>query len=142
MFLRMLVRAAMLRKGSAVSALIAVTFAAAASTAMLNLFSDVQGKLRNEFRNFGANIVIEAPEGQTLTPDDIKRIRASVRNRGFAVPFGYAVARTAKDQAIVVAGTDFELARKLNPWWSVSRWPSESGQALVGVRAAKATADP
>jgi putative ABC transport system permease protein len=34
-------------------------------------------------------------------------------------------------------GTDFDLARKLNPWWSVSAWPSSKGQALVGVRAAR-----
>jgi putative ABC transport system permease protein len=47
------------------------------------------------------------------------------------------VARTEKDQPIVVAGVDFDLARKLNPWWSVTSWPNAANQALVGARAAR-----
>jgi putative ABC transport system permease protein len=51
------------------------------------------------------------------------------------VPFAYVVARTNDGQAIVVAGTDFERVRKLNTWWSVTNWPSRTGEALVGTRA-------
>src|SRR5215468_4807705 len=138
MLIRMLARAAMLRKRSALAALTAIVVAAAAATAMLNLFSDVQSKLQREFRNFGANIVINAPEGASLMPQELNGIRAAVAERGLAVPFAYAVARTEHDQPIVVAGTDLELARKLNPWWSVSSWPQTSGEALVGTRAARA----
>ena len=46
MFLRMLVRAAVLRRGRAASALLAMVVAAAVATAMLNLYVDVQAKLR------------------------------------------------------------------------------------------------
>jgi putative ABC transport system permease protein len=137
MFLRMLVRAAFLRKRTALSALFAIIVAAAASTAMLNLFVDVQTKLRKEFRGFGANIVVEAKAGGSFSPDDLQRVKSAVAGHGLAVPFAYAVAHTAKGDAVVVAGTDMELARKLNPWWEVSEWPQKSGQALVGVRAAK-----
>jgi len=56
MFLRMLVRAAVLRRGRAVSALFAMVVAAAVATAMLNLYVDVQAKLRREFRNYGATL--------------------------------------------------------------------------------------
>jgi putative ABC transport system permease protein len=138
MYFRMLLRAAMLRKMQAASALTAVIVASAAATAMLNLYVDVQAKLRKEFRNFGANVVVEAGEGKDLSPEQVSAISATVRGSGVAVPFAYTVARTEKDQPIVVAATDFELAKKLNPWWSVSVWPSASNQALVGVRAAKA----
>src|SRR5438876_696522 len=137
MFFRMLARAAMLRKRSALAALLATVVAAAAATAMLNLFWDVQGKLQREFRNFGANIVVEAPEGTTLSDDAVRSIQAAVNGQGLAVPFAYAVARTGKDQAVVVAGTDLEAARKLNPWWAVSSWPQTSEEALLGVRAAR-----
>ncbi len=58
MFLRMLVRAAVLRRGRALSALFAMVVAAAVATAMLNLYVDVQAKLRREFRNYGANIIL------------------------------------------------------------------------------------
>jgi putative ABC transport system permease protein len=135
MFFRMLVRAAMLRKGRAASALTATIVAAAAATAMLTLFVDVQTKLRSEFRNFGANIVVEAGTGRSFTPEALRTIDSAVTGRGLAAPFAYAAARTEKDQLVVVAGTDLERARRLNPWWSVSSWPAGPGQALVGVRA-------
>jgi len=137
MFLRMLARAAMLRKRSALAALLAVVVAAAAATAMLNLFTDVQSKLQHEFRNFGANIVVSAAEGNNLTQEELSGLQAAVEGHGLAVPFGYAVARTEQGQPIVVAGTDLELAKRLNLWWSVSSWPRISGQALLGVRAAR-----
>lgn len=137
MFLRMLARAAILRKRTALSALLAIIVAAAAATAMLDLFVDVQSKLRKEFRGFGANIVVEAGKGGSFTADDLSRINAAVNARGLAVPFGYTVAHTVQGEPVVVAGTDLQLAQKLNPWWQVSSWPQARGQALVGVRAAK-----
>ena len=137
MFLRMLWRAALLRKRTALSALVAVTVAAASATAMLNLFVDVESKLRREFRGFGANVVLEAGEGASFSAADFRRVEAVVHGRGLAVPFAYAVARTAAGQPVIVAGTDFDLVRKLNPWWDVSSWPRLPGQALLGVRAAK-----
>lgn len=139
MYFRLLYRAAMLRKRTAASALLAIVVSAASATAMLNLFVDVQAKLRKEFRGFGANIIVEAKPGSSFTPADLDRINSIVGNRGLAVPFAYAVAHTEAGQAVVVAGTDFDLARRLNPWWSVSSWPEHSSQALVGVRAAQAT---
>lgn len=135
MVLRMLFRAAVLRKGSAISALIATIIAAAAGTAMLNLLVDVQAKLRKEFRNFGANMVVEAGSGHSFDPDSLRKIERIVNGRGLAVPFAYTVARTNKDQPVVVAGTDLDLVRRLNPWWSVSAWPKTSGEALIGAKA-------
>ena len=136
----MLIRAAMLRKGQAASALTAIIVAAAAATAMLNLYVDVQAKLRREFRNFGANVIVQAKAQQGFTPEELAIIEKTVGNRGLAVPFSYAVARTETDQAIVAVGTNFDLARKLNPWWSVSQWPNAEGQALVGARATRVLA--
>jgi putative ABC transport system permease protein len=135
MYFRLLFRAAALRKGQAAAALTAIVVAAAAATAMLNLFVDVQAKLRKEFRNFGANIVVEA-KSESFAPEQLSAIDAAVAGHGLAAPFAYTVARDEKDRPIVVAGTDFELVRRLNPWWSVSAWPQSSGEVLVGVRAA------
>lgn len=142
MYFRMLRRAAMLRKSQAIAALAAIIVAAAASTAMLNIYVDVQLKLRKEFRKFGANIVVKATFGQALSAEALTKISSVFGNRGLAVPFAYAVARTEKDQPIVIAATDFDKARQLNPWWSVSAWPSSEDQALVGVRAARALGSP
>lgn len=137
MFLRMLWRAAVLRRGRAASALLAMVVAAAVATAMLNLYVDVQAKLRREFRKYGANVVVVARDGQSLPDNTLTTVRSVVGSGGIAVPFAYAVARTSDGRSVVVAGTDFGQAQKLNgSWWSVTAWPRASHDALVGIHAA------
>src|SRR6266481_828668 len=108
MFLRMLVRAAVLRRGRAASALLAMSVAAAVATAMLNLYVDVQAKLRKEFRNYGANIVVVAKDGQALPPDALDKVGSVLDGHGLAVPFAYVVTRTSDGQSVVVSGTDLD----------------------------------
>jgi putative ABC transport system permease protein len=136
MFLRMLVRAAVLRKGRAASALLAMVVAAAAATAMMNIYVDVQAKLRSEFRNYGANLVVIGKDRGSLPASALDSAEVALASHGLAVPFAYVVARTSDGQSVVVAGTDFERVRNLDRWWSVTSWPSAPEQALVGTRAA------
>jgi putative ABC transport system permease protein len=138
MFARMLFRAAVLRRGRAASALLAMIVAAAVATAMMNLYVDTQAKLRTEFRSYGANVVIVAKDGESLPAGALARIGSTLGPKTLAVPFSYAVARTSDGQSVVVVGTDFARARQLNRWWKVSHWPDAPGQALIGVRAATA----
>jgi putative ABC transport system permease protein len=147
MFVRMLVRAAVLRRGRAASALLAMVVAAAVATAMMNLYVDVQAKLRKEFRSYGANVIVIGKDGTSLPPDALNKIEAALGPRGMAVPFAYVVARTATGQSVVVAGTNFEQVQKLDRWWSVSAWPNPTQeprasayQALVGMKALPAVA--
>jgi len=147
MFVRMLVRAAVVRRGRAASALFAMVVAAAVATAMLNLYVDVQAKLQREFRNYGANIILVGKVGASLPAETLSQVDSALAGRGIAAPFGLIVARTADGQPIVVAGVDFDRVKQLDRWWSVSAWPAtenphfsqnqgEVGHpALVGVRA-------
>src|SRR5512140_80768 len=123
MFVRMLMRASLVHPGRAASALMAVVVAATVATAMMTLYVDVQAKLRKEFRSYGANIVVVAPEGKPLPPDALASVERVLGGKGIAVPFAYAVARTKDGAPIVVAGTDFERVRKLNSWWQVNLTP-------------------
>jgi putative ABC transport system permease protein len=136
MFARMLLRAAVLRRRRAASALLAMIVAAAVATAMMNLYVDVQAKLRTEFRNYGANVVIVAKDGQSLPADSLTKVESVLGAKTLAVPFAYAVARTLDGQSVVVVGTDFTRARQLNRWWKVSHWPDAPNEALIGMRAA------
>ena len=142
MLVRMLVRAAVLRRGRAASALFAMVVAAAVATAMLNLYVDVQAKLRREFRNYGANIIVVGKDGASLPSEALARVDFILAGRGISAPFGLVVARTTDGQPIVVAGTDFERVKQLDRWWQVGAWPDTTGgaaetdhAALVGVRA-------
>jgi putative ABC transport system permease protein len=135
MFVRMLVRAAVLRRGRVASALFAMVVAAAVATAMLNLYVDVQAKLRREFRNYGANIILIGKDGASLPANALAQAETVLAGRGVLAPFALVVARTGDGQPIVVAGADFDRVRQLDRWWSVSNWPSAPQQALLGVRA-------
>src|SRR5258706_11477634 len=86
MFVRMLIRAAVLRRGRALSALFAMVVAAAVATAMMNLYVDVQAKLRTEFRNYGANVVVVAKEKQLLPVDALTKIESALGSKMLAVP--------------------------------------------------------
>ncbi len=118
--------------------------AAAVATAMMNLYVDVQAKLRGEFRNYGANVVIVAKDGQALPADALAKVESVVGSHTLAVPFSYVVARTKAGQSVVVVGTDLDRAEQLNRWWKIT--PYEDARlispdstplktALVGVRA-------
>ncbi len=135
MFIRLLMRATMVKPGRVLSALIAVVVAAAVATAMMNLYVDVQAKLRKEFRNYGANVIVVAREGQVLPADVMSRVEGVLGNRGIAVPFAFAVVRTDTGAPVVVAGADMERVCKLDAWWSVTSWPTGNNSALVGARA-------
>jgi len=137
MLLQMLMRSIIRGRGRTLSALLAIVVAAAAATAMLNLFVDVQAKLHNEFRNYGANVVIVAKNGQSLPTNALRIVDSSLDGHDLAVPFAYVVARTDSGKAVVVAGTDFSAVQTLDHWWSVASWPTRSQQALLGTRAAQ-----
>lgn len=112
--------------------------AAAVATAILNLQVDVQAKLRREFRNYGANIILVGQDGASLPADALAQVDSVLNGRGISAPFGMVVARTGDGQPVVVAGTDFARVRQLDRWWSVSSWPAAPQQALIGVRALSA----
>src|ERR1700760_1369699 len=107
MFVRMVLRAAILRRGRAASALFAMVVAAAVATAMLNLYVDVQAKLRREVRNYGADILLVGKGGASLPAGALAHVDSVLAGHGVAAPFGMVVARSVEGQAIVVAGTDF-----------------------------------
>ena len=135
MFLRMLTRPATVRRGQTLTALLAITVAAAVATATLNLYTDVQAKLHKEFRRYGANVILTARNGEPLPGGALERVDSLLAGHGVAVPFSYAVVKMDDGTPIVAAGVDLARVRRLNDWWSVTEWPSRSGEALVGARA-------
>ena len=142
-FTTMLRRSLIHRRGRSFSALIAMTVSAAVATALLTLYADLDAKLHKEFRSFGANIVVTAPENKTLPEDALTRIKTAAGPDAIAAEFAYAVATTDRGTSVVVAGTDLDALRHLNASWQVDSWPSaaDTNTALLGQRAANFIAD-
>jgi len=138
MFFRMMLRSALRDRSRSLLAMLAVTVAAAVATALLNLYADLDTKMHREFRGYGANVVITSdsalPAGALA---QIERLSPPGSN---AAPFLYSVAKTADGNPVVVVATDFERAKRLDSWWSVTRWPQAPGEALFGTRAERALA--
>ena len=139
---RILRRSLVHRRARSLSALVALTVSAGVATALLTLYADLDAKLHHEFRSFGANIVITAPSGNSLPANALTLAKQAAGSDALAAAFGYAVATTDRGTPVVVAGTDFASVKKLDSWWSVDSWPSESDTAaLLGQRAANFVAD-
>ncbi len=136
LFVRLLFKAAWVRKDRALTALISVAVVATIATAALTVYSDLENKISREFRSFGTNVVITSRNG-ALTPGQLDQIHAALGDRGVSVPIAYAVATGPNNARLVVGGTDLRALRELNSWWSIRALDFSDGHALIGARAAE-----
>lgn len=123
----MMKRSLTIRRRRSFAALAAVTVAATIATALLNLYADTHAKLAQQFRGYGANIV--------LSGNVLDHAQLPLLSNEIAVPLAYASVRTSNNKPLVVVGTDIEALLKINDFWKVE---SASGDlsVLVGAKAA------
>jgi len=132
LLLRLLFKAAWVRKDRAFTTLVSVAVVATIATAALTIYSNLEGNLSREFRGFGANVVVTKASG-ALAPDELTNIHKIVGSAGEIAPVGYAIAtETTSNAKIVVGGADIDTFRRLNSSWSFSN--AGQGSALVGGR--------
>ena len=134
LFLRLLVKAAWVRKDRALTALTSVAVVATIATAALAIYSTLETNLSREFRSFGANVIVTS-RGESLTPAELSGLTSILGNKGTVVPVAYAIAAGPNGTKVVVGGADLKKLRDLNSWWALR--PAGSGDALIGERAAK-----
>jgi len=135
LLLRLLLKAAWVRKDRAFTALVSVAVVATIATAALTIYSDLESKLSREFRGFGANIVVTKNSG-ALTAGELAGIHKIVGNGGEVMPVAYAVASLQDGGAkVIVGGTNLEKLRRMNTSWSFE--DRNDGGALVGARVAE-----
>jgi putative ABC transport system permease protein len=132
LLLRLLLKAAWVRKDRAFTALVSVAVVATIATAALTIYSDLESKLSREFRGFGANVVV-TKTSDALIPSELADIGKTIGHAGEIVPVAYAIATEATGKSrIVVGGADIDKLRRLNSSWSFSN--AGAGTALVGAR--------
>jgi putative ABC transport system permease protein len=151
MFWRILWRLIWASRSRLVLALVAMTSGAAVCAALINLDLDAGDKLTREFRSFGANVVVSpaqtAGAGATMGSDVMDRIAAMAAPEIIAAaPYLYVVAEAAPPApaapiSVIVAGTWFDQAARINSWWSVTgrRITERSGanECMVGHEVAR-----
>jgi putative ABC transport system permease protein len=135
LLLRLLLKAAWVRKDRAFTALISVAVVATIATAALTIYADLEGRLSHDFRGFGANVIATRAQG-SLTQADFSAMQSVVKTKQDVVPVSYAVATAANGSRVIVGGTDLGSLAQLNTWWATKQINAE-GSALIGSRAAE-----
>lgn len=153
MFGRLLFKLIRGSRGRLVVALIALISGAAVVSSLLNLSSDIQNKLSQEFQTLGANIVV-APPAEVVSQDagaatasllDQSSVMSAVEsvhsNDVLATsPFLFVVAR-ANGTPVVLAGTWLDQSLSLAPTWKLDgNWiesRDDLSHCLVGKSVAR-----
>jgi len=151
MFWRVLRGSLRYQRSRLAMATLAVLLGAGLISALVNLSFDVSGQAGRELRAYGANLVLlpreesttetTSPLGTTLAkrtfPEaDLAALDAVEAVVGYA-PYLYLVADIG-EQPVVVAGTQFDRARTVSPWWQIEGlWPARSEDGLVGASVAR-----
>lgn len=126
-------------------ALLTLISGAAICSALLNINLDAQRKMTREFRTLGANVVVAPPQKEgsaALADEDVaQRILALDSSRLIAAaPYLY-VAANSGTQPVILAGTWFDQAARINSWWKVEgAWITsrdDRSHCMVGRTAAR-----
>lgn len=153
MFARLLLQLIRGSRGRLVVALVALISGAAVVSSLLNLSSDIQSKLSQEFQTLGANVVV-APPAESTSQDAgsptaslldetgvISAIGSARTNDVLAAsPFLFVVARVNKTP-VVLTGAWLDQARALAPTWKLEdNWVEsrdDLSRCLVGRNVAR-----
>lgn len=142
MFWRLVWRALRLRLQRVSVVFAALTVGAAIVTAMSAVWFDINAKMSEELRTFGANFYIGPSHGNTLAQAQLQPILDAAPQEliNAASPYLYGMARTELEK-VALMGVWFESLQKLAPYWQVSgSWIGVSfddRNAMIGVRLAQ-----
>ncbi|WP_118790435.1 ABC transporter permease [Haemophilus haemolyticus] len=121
MFWRLIFRALRLRLQRVFIIFTALTVGASIVTAMAAVYFDINTKMSQELRTFGANFYIGAADGGMMNQAELDEILQKAPD-GFitaASPYLYGVARSDLEK-IVLMGVNFDAMRILAPYWQIT----------------------
>ncbi|WP_165462566.1 ABC transporter permease [Atlantibacter sp.] len=119
----------------------ALTVGAAIVTALSAVYFDINAKMSEELRTFGANFYIGPGHGKNMAQRELQPILDDAPSGliNAASPVLYGMARTELEK-VVVMGVWFESMPKLAPYWQVTGdWVGvnfDDRNAMVGVKLA------
>ena len=121
MFWRLIFRALRLRLQRVFIIFTALTVGASIVTAMAAVYFDINTKMSQELRTFGANFYIGSADGGMMNQAELDEILQKAPD-GFITavsPYLYGVARSDLEK-IVLMGVNFDAMRILAPYWQIT----------------------
>ncbi|QPB42712.1 ABC transporter permease [Rodentibacter haemolyticus] len=121
MFWRLIFHSLRLRLQRVLIIFTALTVGAGIVTAMAGVYFDINTKMSQELRTFGANFYIGSANGDMIKVEQLDDIiqRAPQNLITAASPYLYGVARSELEK-IVIMGVRFEGIRALVPYWQIN----------------------
>lgn len=121
LFWSLIFRALRLRLQRVLIIFTALTVGAGIVTAMAAVYFDINTKMSQELRTFGANFYIGSAHNELVSEEQINKI-LELTPHGLitaASPYLYGVARTDLEK-IVIMGVWFDNIRQLSPYWQIT----------------------
>ncbi|MFQ1015212.1 ABC transporter permease [Avibacterium paragallinarum] len=127
MFWRLIINALRLRLQRVMIIFAALTVGASIVTAMAAVYFDINTKMSQELRTFGANFYIGSNSSGLMNEKDFNQILSQAPQGLITAtsPYLYGVAR-ADLEKVVIMGVWFDAMRTLSPYWQITG-------SLIGV---------
>ncbi len=138
MYMRMVTASLLRRRSRMVIALLAIAIGATILSGLVTIYVDVPRQLSQQFRSYGANMIITS-SGEGFTQEDVdKAVSLIPKDQLVGVtPYRYDTVRI-NDRPVMAAAMSMEEAQKTSPFWSVEgRWPSAEKEIMVGESVAE-----
>ncbi len=121
MFWRLVLQALRLRRQRVAVVFGALAVGAAIVTAMAAVYFDINAKMSQELRSFGANFYVGLGGSGRMPEADYDAVLAAAPPGlvAAASPYLYGMARTEKEK-VVMLGLSFSSLRQLVPYWQVT----------------------
>ncbi|MBI2989353.1 MAG: ABC transporter permease [Deltaproteobacteria bacterium] len=124
------------RKGRVAVSVCAIALGTSLVVASVNLRQGIGGKLAEELKHYGANLLLLPADGTGLFLKE-KELGSLAGQGGEGrlleyAPFLHQIVKIRGKDAVLV-GTRFAAVKKVSPWWQVEGdWPEEKDAVLVG----------
>ena len=136
MFLRMITASLLRRRSRMLIALLSITIGATILSGLVTIYYDVPRQMGAQFRSYGANMILVAKEGESLTTDTLQDVLGTIPEEQLvgATPYRYVrLDMTSRQQSFTTAGTDFAEVQKTSPYFSVEgEYPQAENEILLG----------
>jgi putative ABC transport system permease protein len=140
--LRILLSSVVRRRSRLLVALTGIAIGATVLLGMVTLCYDIPRQMSQEFRSYGANMVLVAAGKETsMTSADIERAAALLPADKLVglTPYRYETVRSNM-RPYTAVGTDFTQLQKTSPYWRITgEWPEQDGEVLIGADMAEFT---
>lgn len=142
MYFKMITSSLIRRRSRMLVALLAVAIGSTILSGLVTIYYDVPRQMAQEFRSYGANLLLVSPDTNPLKTESVNHARAIIPSGKLVglTPFRYETVKI-NNQPFMAAGTDFSQVQKTSPYWLVSgSYPKAENEVLLGQTVASAVA--